>query len=140
MVPTLEPSPNRRGGAGAGPGGDRAGQAALDIVAIGHRAVEGQVAVIVIGRRGPAHRRILVEVIGGVTGRARGRGIEQPAIVADRLTDPAIVRVIAVGERHPGLGRRGLRDRRRPAHIDRAIERIIAVGSAIAQLDMLYSE
>lgn len=66
--------------------------------------------------------------------------IEQPAVVAGRLTHPAIIAIIAVGERHPRLGWRRLRDRRRPAHIDRAIERIIAVGGAIAQLDMLYSE
>jgi len=60
LVPTRKiKTAERGGGAGAGASRDCTVQAALDLVAIGHSAVEGEVPVAVIGRRRPAPRRIL---------------------------------------------------------------------------------
>src|SRR6202000_2767807 len=91
----LHPPAQRVVGVGGGDAGLVGGQqAVLGVVGVGRGAVEGQVAVAIVGQalgvalaigaagRLAADRGVLVEVVRGVAGRAVGRGLPQPRAVA----------------------------------------------------------
>ena len=105
------------------------GQPALGIVAVGEGAVDRSDCRCRHRSASPPHRGVLVEAVGCVGDRCRGRRrVRPPGIVGRGAADAAIGRVVRIGKAALARRRRGLRRRRAEREPEWPVRLVIGHG------------